>query len=161
MPDGGTLHETDFLAWTRHQAEALRAAARAGTNMPLDWETLAEEIEDLGRQLQFELNNRLSTIIEHLLKLQYSPASRAYAGLRRTVRRSRSEVGLLLKGNRTLRQSVPDMIAEVAEDTAKRVGMDLLERREITPAVVAELKGGAYTEAEVLSDWFPESPGEP
>ena len=86
MSDTGSLHDTDFLAWTRHQAEALRAAAQLGANMPLDWELLAEEIEGLGKQLQFELANRLDTIIEHLLKLQFSPARQAYAGWRRTIR---------------------------------------------------------------------------
>jgi hypothetical protein len=159
MSDIGTLHDTDFLAWTRLQAEALRAAAQAGTNIPLDWELLAEEIEDLGRQLQFELKNRLATVIEHLLKLRYSPTTRAHAGWRRTIRRSRDEIATLLEGNRTLRQNVPALIAEVMPRTAKRVASDLQERREIAPAVVAQLQGGAFSEAEVLGDWFPDRPG--
>jgi Domain of unknown function DUF29 len=159
MPDSGTLHDTDFLAWTRLQAEALRAAARAGANMPLDWELLAEEIEDLGRKLQFELKSRLATVIEHLLKLQYSPATHAHAGWRRTIRRSRDEIAMLLEGNRTLRQDVPAMIAEVAPRTARRVASDLLERGEITPAVMAQVQDGSFTEAEVLEDWFPNTSG--
>jgi hypothetical protein len=42
------LYEEDFVRWTEQQAAALRAAARAGTNLPLDWENLAEEIDSLG-----------------------------------------------------------------------------------------------------------------
>lgn len=39
-----TLYENDFFAWTEQQAEVLRRAAREGSNLPLDWENLAEEI---------------------------------------------------------------------------------------------------------------------
>ncbi len=127
--------------------------------MPLDWELLAEEIEDLGRQLQFESKSLLATVIEHLLKLRYLPATRAHAGWRRTIRRTRDEIATLLEGNRTLRHNMPALIAEVTPRTAKRVARDLCERQEITLAVMAQLQGGAFSEAEVLGDWFPESSG--
>lgn len=38
----------DFALWTRAQAAALRAQARSGTNLAIDWEHVAEEIHDLG-----------------------------------------------------------------------------------------------------------------
>lgn len=155
MPDTGPLHDTDFLAWTRHQAEALRAAAQAGTNVPLDWEFLAEEIEDLGRQIQYELEKRLTTVIEHLLKLQFSPATHAHAGWRQTIRRSRQHIASLLKGNRTLRDKVPALIAEVGPPTAQRVAEDLQDRKELDGASLAKLVGAAFTEDEVLGGWFP------
>ena len=159
MSDASTLHDTDFLAWTQLQAEALRAAASAGTNMPLDWELLAEEIEGLGKQLRFELENRLDTVIEHLLELQYSPAKRAYAGWRRTVRRSRGEIERILKGNRSLRQGCGEVIARLGSKAAWRVALDLKERGEITAAVVAEVGQAALTEDQVLGDWFPADSG--
>ncbi len=52
MTDLKTLYDEDFVAWAEHQAEALRAAARGGSNQALDWENLAEEIEDLGKSLR-------------------------------------------------------------------------------------------------------------
>ena len=158
MSDTGSLHDTDFLAWTRDQAEALRAAAQLGANMPLDWELLAEEIEGLGKQLQFELANRLDTVIEHLLKLQFSPARQAYAGWRRTIRRSRSEIERLLEGNSSLRQGVGGTIVQLGARTARRVALDLGERREITVAVVTRLNQATLTEDQVLGDWFPADP---
>jgi hypothetical protein len=158
MSNAGSLHDTDFLAWTRHQADALRAAAQVGTNVPLDWELLAEEIEGLGKQLQFELENRLDTIIEHLLKLQFSPARHAYAGWRRTIRRSRDEIERLLEGNRSLRQGIGGTIAQLGGTTARRVALDLRERREITAAVTAKLNEATLTEDQVLGDWFPADP---
>ena len=49
-----SLYERDFFLWTQQQAEALRKAAREGSNLPLDWENLAEETESLGRSFKHE-----------------------------------------------------------------------------------------------------------
>ena len=48
MADAGELYDQDFLRWTEQQATALRRAAK-DSNLPLDWENLAEEIESLGK----------------------------------------------------------------------------------------------------------------
>jgi hypothetical protein len=40
------LYETPFLLWTQAQAEALRRRMRGGGR--IDWERVAEEVEDLG-----------------------------------------------------------------------------------------------------------------
>ena len=34
-------YESDFVTWTERQAEALRRAAREGSNLPIDWDNLA------------------------------------------------------------------------------------------------------------------------
>ena len=48
MTDLKRLYERDFAAWSKQQAEALRAAGRGGSNQPLDWENLAEEMRIWG-----------------------------------------------------------------------------------------------------------------
>lgn len=68
------LYEEDFVRWTEQQSTALREAAGVGTNLPLDWENLAEEIESLGRSQRHEVRSRIAVIIEHLLKLEHSHA---------------------------------------------------------------------------------------
>ena len=55
MSDVKSLYDEDFVAWTQQQAKALRAAAGSRTNQPLDWENLAEEVEDLGKSVRREL----------------------------------------------------------------------------------------------------------
>jgi Domain of unknown function DUF29 len=47
-----THYDEDFVAWSQQQAEALRAAARGGSNQVIDWQNLAEEIEGLGKSRQ-------------------------------------------------------------------------------------------------------------
>src|SRR5438132_13350834 len=69
------LYEEDFVRWTEEQSSALRDAARIGTNLPLDWENLAEEVESSGRSQRHELRRRIAVILEHLLKLERSPAA--------------------------------------------------------------------------------------
>jgi Domain of unknown function DUF29 len=88
MVDLKTLYGEDFVAWSKQPAEALRAAARAGSNQSLDWENLAEEIEDLGNSLRVAVDSQASRIIQHQVKLAHSPAVDTRRGWRRTIRQS-------------------------------------------------------------------------
>jgi hypothetical protein len=70
MPDG-PRYDDDYYAWTQYQAEVLRTMRRADNR--LDRERVAEEIEDLGKSERDVV--RIVRIVEHLLKLEYSPAA--------------------------------------------------------------------------------------
>jgi hypothetical protein len=48
-------YDTDLVLWAEGQASALRDAARAGVNLPIDWLNVAEEIEALGKSQAREL----------------------------------------------------------------------------------------------------------
>ena len=67
--DGADLYERDYLAWTEVQAAALRA--RRGGENALDYDNLAEEIEDLGRSEARACESLTEKILEHLLKIQF------------------------------------------------------------------------------------------
>lgn len=71
MPDG-PRYDDDFYAWTQYQADVLRTTRRADNR--LDREHLAEEIEDLGKSERNAVRSQIVRIVEHLLKLQNSPA---------------------------------------------------------------------------------------
>lgn len=62
-----TLYDTDFYLWTQAQAAALRA--RAGSDKTLDYDRLAEEIEDLGKSDYRAVTSAVRLILEHLYKL--------------------------------------------------------------------------------------------
>jgi Domain of unknown function DUF29 len=66
------VYEADFYVWAREQAELLRA----GRYGELDLQNLIEEVDDLGLSLYRSVRSRVRTIIEHLLKLEHSPARR-------------------------------------------------------------------------------------
>jgi hypothetical protein len=71
MPDG-PRYDDDYYAWTQYQASVLRTMRRADNR--LDRERVAEEIEDLGKSERDTVRSQVRRIIEHLLKLEYSPA---------------------------------------------------------------------------------------
>lgn len=80
MTELKSLYDTDFLAWSKQQAEALRAAMGNGSNQRLDLGNLAEEIEDLGKSVRRELQSQIRRIVRHLLKLEHSPAKEPRRG---------------------------------------------------------------------------------
>ena len=67
-----SLYEADFAAWIGQQVRAIRKVAQSGTNLPIDFENVAEELADMGRSEKRALKSALVRIIEHLLKLEFS-----------------------------------------------------------------------------------------
>ena len=63
MAKVGALYDRDFVLWTEEQAAALRRAK--GSNLPLDWENLAEEIESLGKSDRRALSSQIRRILHH------------------------------------------------------------------------------------------------
>jgi len=152
------LYEQDFVRWAESQAEALRDAARSGTNLPLDWDNLIEEVESLGRSERRELESRLVTVLEHLLKLEYSSALNPRAGWRATIRRERREIKRVLATSPSLKASVAEIIAEELRPTANDVAVELRDYGEVNGAVLAKIMGASYDADQVLGDWFPDRP---
>jgi hypothetical protein len=64
------LYDQDFYLWTRAQAEALRAHGRELDN--LDYDHIAEELEDLGSSQRQKAESLVRQIIAHLYKLSAS-----------------------------------------------------------------------------------------
>ena len=68
------LYERDFYLWTQAQAEALRS--HVGASNILDYERLAEEVEDLGGAQRNKAESLVRQIIAHLYKMAASRNSR-------------------------------------------------------------------------------------
>ena len=91
MADRG--YDEDLAQWCESQARALRDGARAGTNLPIDWENVAEEIESLGKSQGRELASGIRTTLVHLMKLQASPATDPRAWVARNDRQAAQRNG--------------------------------------------------------------------
>ena len=157
MADPARLYDEDFLAWTRHQADALRAAALPGSNQVLDWGNLAEDIESFGKSQRNALASHIANIIEHLVKLEHSPARDPRPGWRRTIRRGRAAVERLIEESPSLEREVD---AVIAAETRRAVGLavdDLLERGELDNALQAQLRRVEYNRERVCCAPLPES----
>jgi hypothetical protein len=96
-----TLHENDFYAWTKQQADILKS----GTLASLDINYLIEELESMGASEKRELVNRLSLLLGHLLKWIHQPEKRSNSWLA-TIEEQRLEVIDLLEDNPSLKHQL-------------------------------------------------------
>ncbi len=81
------LYENDILLWSEQQAEALR---RRATN-EIDWENVAEEIEDVGKSERNSVESHLVQALLHDLKAEAWPASREVPHWRAEARGHRDD----------------------------------------------------------------------
>jgi len=158
MSETRALYDTDFLAWSKEQAEGLRTLARGGSNQALDWENLAEEIESLGISQKTALRSQMRRIILHLLKLEFSPAVEPRRGWFESVGDARSEVESLLETSPSLKPEAGSALAMALRQGSKKAVFDLEKYGEVDPATLARIRAKTYTVDQVLDDWFPPEP---
>lgn len=151
MPDA-RLYDTDFYAWTQEQAAALRRMAERRANTELDLEHLAEEVADLGDSKRDALTSSLSRIIEHLLKLEHSPAADPRRKWRLSVGEHRVRAQEIMEDNGSLRRMTPDLVPK-AWRSARKLTVQALELYDgLDPAALpAECP---YTLEQILDDAF-------
>src|SRR6266702_5096895 len=90
MPDG-PHYDDDFYAWTQYQAEVLRSMRTRDNRF--DREHVAEEIEDLGKSERDAVRSEIRRILEHFLKLAYSPAVEPRSDWMVSIANARAELG--------------------------------------------------------------------
>lgn len=94
-------YDQDIIAWANEQAAHLRA----GRFDLLDLEHIAEEIEDVGKSEQRELESRIAILLMHLLKWQYQPSHRSKSW-ERTIKEQRKRILIALKTTPSLKNSL-------------------------------------------------------
>lgn len=142
------LYERDFYAWTREQATLLRA----GRYDELDLEHLSEEVEDLGGSLYRSVRSRMRTIIEHLLKLEHSPAAEPRSLWRDTIQAQRADLedDLTASLRRRLQSELPKHYLRARAAAARS-----LRRYGETAAADALPETCPYTLDQIVGDWLP------
>jgi hypothetical protein len=115
-PAEGDLYERDFYLWAERQAELLRAG-RLGD---LDQGNLILEVEGLADSKRSAVLNNARVVIEHLLKLEYSPALDPRNTWRRSVRAHRRQLqtDLTPRLERILQNELPRQYAMARADAA-------------------------------------------
>ena len=157
MPKTNELYDQDFLLWTQEQATALRRAKNS--NLPLDWDNLAEEIESLGKSDRRQLKSQIRRILRHLFKLEVISGRRSPCRMVYDCPRRRIEIEDVC--------SKPVPVFDVKSTPRERQGTVCRKARrnrspkhgEPADAVWARLEKGGFTAEQVLGDWFPEASG--
>jgi uncharacterized protein DUF29 len=150
-----TLYERDFALWTEQQGEELRRAAREGSNLPLDWENLAEEIETLGRSQRSQRGSLVRQIMTRLIKLAYSPTSPNWFGWESEINLFRDQLERLLDDSPSLRPGLAEAVSREMP-RAKRIAVSTLCKfGEMEAAAAVEGTTFSFTADQVLDeDWF-------
>jgi hypothetical protein len=153
----GSLYDHDFYRWALDQGARLRHAADGGV-AGLDWDNLAEEIESLARRDRRELASHIRTILEHLIKLQASPATDPRENWARSIRKARLEVRSILGDSPSLVRQTPGLIKKELSNARMEAVKALTAHRE-TPRTPIDLLD--YTPEQALGDWWPDAPIDP
>ena len=97
-------YDSDFFAWTQHQAKVLRTLSRLGSEIPADLDIahVAEEIEDLGKSELNAARSLIRQILAHVIKGACDPNSQAFAHWRTEMTAFRIE--LRHRYSRSMRQ---------------------------------------------------------
>ncbi len=140
------LYERDFFEWTRCNAALLRAHRFE----QVDIEHIAEEIEDMGKSQQRELESRIQVLLAHLLKWKHQPGRRSLSW-EHTVDNQRDEIERLIRMAPSLRNYIPAALSEVhpkaVRDAAKETRLPQASFPETCP----------FTPDQILApDFFPE-----
>ena len=146
------LYDDDFYAWTQEQAELLRRGPAAANR--LDFDLIAEELEDLGKSELHTVQSLCEHIIEHFLKLEFS-------GLQEPADHWRDEI---VEWRVQIDKKITRSIAAKIDLPARyRYALRLLRRFDRTvPGFMARLPAECpYSLDQILGsgeeEWFPTS----
>jgi uncharacterized protein DUF29 len=108
-----SLYEEDFYEWSLRTAELVRQ----GRWQEVDPESVAEEIESLGRSERREIGTRLALLIAHLLKWQFQPDKHEIHGRswRSTINEQRRQITKLTTEMPSLQRLLCRDLAEAYE----------------------------------------------
>src|SRR3990167_3765622 len=138
-------YETDFYAWTLHNAKLVRQRKLS----EIDIENIAEELESMGKSDRRELVNRLAILMAHLLKWQFQPNERSNSW-KTTIRNQRIDVIDLLDESPSLKNELDLKLAHAY----KKSVLIAMEETKFDEKVFP--KKSPYTLDQCLnSDFFP------
>lgn len=144
------LYREDFYAWALGQAELLKGKRFEA----LDLANLIEEVEGLADLKKDAVISNASVIIEHLLKLQHSPAQDPRRGWADSIieHRDRLEAGLTPLLRIELGQELERLFARTRRRTEKR--LRLYGENAAADALPVSCP---YSLEQVLDDWWPDA----
>lgn len=119
-----TLYQQDFSSWAQQTAQLLRERKFD----QIDLETLAQEVEDLGKTERRAISSYLTVLLTHLLKWKYQPSGRQYSvegepkgSWAGSITYSRLEIQKILEENPSLQDYPATVLAKSYQDAVKVV----------------------------------------
>ncbi|MEO1802903.1 MAG: DUF29 domain-containing protein, partial [Cyanobacteria bacterium J06629_2] len=115
------LHERDFNLWI----EEIKAKIKSRDFEGMDWESLIDEIDDMGASQKRALDSYMQRLIEHILKLKYwqSEVENCRNGWMAEVSNFRSRINRILKKNPSLKTYLASEYKDLYQDAAKAMSL--------------------------------------
>ena len=124
-----TLYDRDFYAWSREQAELLRAGELARA----DLEHIAEEIESMGKTEKRELVSRLTVLLLHLLKWRFQPEGQGNSW-RLPIANARDEITDLIDDNPSLKSQLDGVVQSAYRYARRKAAIETGLGEDVFPA---------------------------
>lgn len=77
----------------------------------VDFDGIIEELEEMGRSEKYQLINRFSILIAHLLKWQFQHEMAGHSW-RCTIKDQRNKIGRLIQDNPSLKSKIADAMSD-------------------------------------------------
>ena len=142
----GSSYDGDVILWSREQARLLRSKQFSA----LDIEHIADEVEDVGKSEERELESRMAILLAHLLKWQFQPERRG-SSWEVTLSAQREAVARRLRKTPSLKPELAD------PEWLRIVWGDAVAQAEKETALTDLPRACPWTMHQVLNDdWLPE-----
>lgn len=133
--DRESLYARDYYTWALEQGRALRERRPDA----LDWDNLAEELEDLARSDARSLKSQLARLMAHLLKWQLRAAPRKRSkrtanSWRASIEGVRDEIRDLLDESPGLKRLMPELFRKAFPMAVNRAGQETGLAKSVFPS---------------------------
>jgi sugar-specific transcriptional regulator TrmB len=144
-----SLYEQDYYLWVETTLKQLIEQKFEA----VDWKNLIEEVADLSRREKRKLENLLTRLFEHLLKLSYWHSERVYndGHWKAEIRNFRKQIKRELKASPSLKVYLVDIFQECYQD-AREIVADLAK----LPLETFPVQSIATIEQVLDENWLPE-----
>lgn len=139
------LYETDYETWLTEQIQALQQ----GNFEQLDILHLVEELEQLNKSNERELESYLIVLMTHLLKWEFQPSHRSNSWLG-SIQFSRDRIGKLFKQQKSLQHRVEEFVPDAYKSALKVASKETQIKIHLFPQKCL------YSKDQLLDeDWLP------
>jgi hypothetical protein len=97
-------------------------------------------------------------IVQHLVKLERSPALDPRNSWRRSIRLSRIRAHRVLNDNPSLKRELRRLARQATEDGIELAIAELDEHQEADDVDLTAVRRTVYTPEQIFGDWFPPEP---
>jgi hypothetical protein len=116
-------YDEDLYGWAMHNAQLLRQKRFA----EIDYEHIAEELEDMGKSERRALESHVKNVLLHWLKWRFQPALRG-ASWRQSIRNGRIAIDKIFRDSPSLKSRLADIVTQeytnAREDAVDETGME-------------------------------------